>query len=175
MTTIRASIQVALPQAQAFDEFTRGLDRWWPPAGRKPGAPQVFIEPGVGGRWFERGANGADSPWGQVLAWVPPQRVLLTWQIAANGDFDPNLQTELELRFEPLSAKASRVSLVTLEHRHLERYAGAADAQEVTLSSAVGWVGILACYARHCERVRLGPHSETSASTPAPSSEDDDA
>jgi uncharacterized protein YndB with AHSA1/START domain len=133
--------------AQTFHQFTQALDQWWPPAGRGPGAPRAFIEPRVGGRWYERDSKGLVRLWGQVLAWTPPQGLVLAWQVGANGEFDPALRTELEVVIAPVSATAS---LVSLEHRHFEGHGAAAVAQEALLASAVDWVGILERFARHC-------------------------
>ena len=80
MSEVKVSVQVARSIAEAFLEFTLGIDAWWPPAGRGGDAPQVFIEPHVGGRWYERDANRIVCPWGRVLAWEPPHRVMLSWQ-----------------------------------------------------------------------------------------------
>jgi uncharacterized protein YndB with AHSA1/START domain len=85
-----------------------------------------------------------------VLVWTPPHGLVLGWQVGADGEFDPDLHTELELSFVAISAKLTRVSL---EHRHLERYGAAAAQQAAVLSSAVGWVGILEGFARHCSPV----------------------
>jgi uncharacterized protein YndB with AHSA1/START domain len=147
MTKIRATIQVAVPPADAFSHFTQGLDSWWPPTGRAQAAPQVFIECRPSGRWYERDTNGNECVWGRVLTWMPPHGLVLSWQVGADGEFDPDLHTELELSFVAISAKLTRVSL---EHRHLERYGAAALEQAAVLSSAVGWVGILEGFARHC-------------------------
>jgi uncharacterized protein YndB with AHSA1/START domain len=153
MTKIRASIQVAQPPADAFRHFTQGIDRWWPPLGRSKGAPQVFIEGEVGGRWYERAADGREIVWGPVLAWTPPHALVLAWQVGANGDIDAELATEVEVGFVA-AAEGAASTLVTLEHRHLERYGAAAAAQEAALSSAVGWIGILERFAQHCAAER---------------------
>jgi uncharacterized protein YndB with AHSA1/START domain len=154
MTKIRATLQVALPPADAFSHFTAGLDSWWPPTGRAQTAPKVFIECQPGGRWFERDTGGKESVWGRVLTWSPPHGLVLSWQVGANGEFNPELHTELELSFAAISAKLTRVSL---EHRHLERYGAAAAEQAAVLSSAVGWVGILEAFARRCALLADGP------------------
>ena len=136
--------------AQTFQQFTQGLAQCWPPAGRGPDAPRAFIEPHVGGRWYERDAQGQLGLWGQVLAWTPPRGLVLAWQVGANGEFDPALSTEVEVAITPLSSTAS---LVSLEHRHLERFGAVAAAQEALVASATGWVGILERYcAAWCRR-----------------------
>lgn len=146
---IRKTIQVKASQRETFSMFTLRHGQWWPPVGQPQPAPTAFIEPHVGGRWFERDVNQNDYVWGKVLAWNPPRRLLLSWQIGADGEFDPDLHTELELRFIGLAPDAT---LVWLEHRHLERYGHAAESQRAILASDVGWIGILEHFARHCNQ-----------------------
>jgi uncharacterized protein YndB with AHSA1/START domain len=157
MMKIRASLQVAAAPADAFTHFTQGLDQWWPPRGRAHDAPRVFMEPHVGGRWYERDAGGREWVWGQVLAWLPPDSLLLSWQVGADGEVDPALHTEVALSFESMAAGRTRLSI---EHRHLERYGAAAAEQELLFSSAVGWIGILECFARHCSSVTAAPSTQ---------------
>ena len=86
---------------------------------------------GVGGRLYEVTAEG-EQDWGQVLAWEPPHRLLLDWQIG-EGVAAPRSRCT----FEP-EGPGSRV---VLEHRGFdaldatprERYAG-------------GWDVVLATY-----------------------------
>lgn len=118
---------------------------WWP-KGRTVGKnPHVAIiaEPRAGGQWFERDADGEKCHWGKVLAWEPPSRLLLGWQLNANFTFDPDLLTEVELTFTPVEGGGT---LVTLEHRHLERFG--ADAARVAEQLGGGWPGFLANYAQ---------------------------
>jgi hypothetical protein len=82
-----------------------------------------------------------------VLAWTPPRGLVLGWQVGASGALEPELNTEVEVSFV---AAPTTATLVTLEHRLLERYRAAAAAQQAALSSAVGWIGILECFARFC-------------------------
>ena len=105
----------------------------------------IIIEPREGGRWFERGEDGTESDWGHVLAWNPPGRLLIAWQIGANWSYDPALVTEVELTFAPHGDG----TLVTLEHRHLERYGEAAAAHAAQLDG--GWPSLLQGYAAHAD------------------------
>ena len=101
------------------------MGRWWPATHSVGASPlrDVVIEPATGGRWFGRLEDGSEAEWGKVLAWEPPARLLLDWQIGeARG-------TEVEVTFEP-EGPGSRV---VLEHRGFsasdprERYSGGWD------------------------------------------------
>jgi len=138
------SVHVAATPARAFEVFSTGIGRWWIPthsilASKSPQA-SVTIEPRVGGRWYERGEDGSECDWGHVLAWEPPRRLVLAWQLDAQWDFDPALVTEVEVRFD---AEPSGGTTVTLEHRCLERYGAGAESARTGLASEGGWSGLL--------------------------------
>jgi uncharacterized protein YndB with AHSA1/START domain len=103
----------------------------------------AIIEPQVGGRWFERGEDGSECEWGHVLAWEPPARLVLAWQIDSQWRFDPTLLTEVEVRFIP-DGDGTRVEL---EHRNIEHFGNQAEAARVALDSPMGWSGLLESYA----------------------------
>jgi uncharacterized protein YndB with AHSA1/START domain len=69
--------------------------------------------------------SGVECEIGKVLVWDPPSRIVLGWQLTADWKFDPDLITEVEVRFIPESANTTRVEL---EHRNLERFGDRADA-----------------------------------------------
>ena len=101
---VRKSVRVKAAPARAFEIFTAGMKRWWLPAysiNKSSPIADIVVEPRRGGRWFERGQDGSECQWGKVLAWEPPGRLLLTWQITPQWQFDANLVTELEVRFVP--------------------------------------------------------------------------
>ena len=144
---VRRQITVEAPQQTAFDVFTRGMGSWWNPdhsLGDRP-LVDVVVEPRVGGRWFERDAGGAECPWGTVLVWEPPSRVVLGWQLDGEWTFDPDLVTEVELRFVVEGPTTTRVEL---EHRDLERLGDHADPARASLAGEGGWSGLLARFAR---------------------------
>jgi uncharacterized protein YndB with AHSA1/START domain len=100
------------------------------------------VEPHPEGRWYERDAEGVETPWGKVLAWEPPGRALLAWQLNGQWTYDPDLVTELELTFEALPAGGTKV---TLEHRNLERLGPTAALLAEQLGN--GWPGMLRAFA----------------------------
>jgi uncharacterized protein YndB with AHSA1/START domain len=145
--SVRRSILVAATQAHAFAVFTAGFGSWWPLESHHIGlqpARSAVIEPRVGGRWFEQGIDGSECRWGRVLVWEPPARLVLCWQLSAEFRYDPELHTEIEIRF---IAEAERSTRVELEHRGLEAYGEAAQRMRSAFDSENGWAGILQNYA----------------------------
>ncbi|WP_026227890.1 SRPBCC family protein [Hoeflea sp. 108] len=144
-TPVRKSVMVDAPIARAFDVFTAGFGRWWPSTHSIGGSPikTSIIEPRSGGRWYEIGEDGSECDWGEVLAWEPPARVLLAWRIGANWQFDPDLLTEVDVRFTALGDNATRIDL---EHRLLENMGAAGEKAREIFDSEGGWTGILAAY-----------------------------
>ena len=144
---VRKSVVVKAAPARAFRVFTDGIGRWWPASHTIAASPlaSVVIEPRAGGRWFGVGKDGSECEWGRVLAWEPPARLLLAWQIGADWRFDPELVTEVEILFTPQGADATRVDL---EHRLLERMGDKADSTRAAMDSPEGWGAILHLFGR---------------------------
>ncbi|MEO7603166.1 MAG: SRPBCC family protein [Sphingomicrobium sp.] len=143
------TIEVKAPAAKAFDVFAKRMGEWWHKEhsiAKGTTQKDVIIEPRVGGRWYELGADGSEHPWGHVIDYDPPRRLLLAWQLNREFVFDPELVTEVEVRFEPTDAGTS----VQFEHRHLERMGdGAAEALE---GMDGGWAMLLDLFRAEAER-----------------------
>jgi uncharacterized protein YndB with AHSA1/START domain len=147
---VRKSIEVAVGRERAFEVFTARMGRWWPSKKSIGTSPQrdVVLEPRVGGRWFERGEDGAETPWGEVLAYERPARLLLAWRINAQWAYDPNFETEVEVLFREIGPGRTRVEL---EHRKLEAFGDKAEAMRTLFDGADAWVGVLGAYAQEVE------------------------
>jgi uncharacterized protein YndB with AHSA1/START domain len=152
---VRKSVTVAAPPERAFEVFTRRFDAWWPRSHSIGDSPlkMAVLEPRRGGRWYGALENGTEAEWGDVLAWDPPRRVLLSWRIGADWKYDPDLTTEVEVTFTAEGAGTR----VELEHRHLERMGAAADGARAAFDSDGGWGGLLRMFAD------LVSHSEEEA------------
>ena len=147
-STVRRNITVQAPPERAFEAFTAGIGRWWPLDDYKIGAAaatDAVIEPREGGRWFERGEDGSECDWGRVIAWEPPRRVVLAWQIGADWRYDPSLETEVEISFR--ASPDGGGTQVELEHRGLEAYGDRAAEMSGVFGSPGGWSGLLGHYA----------------------------
>ncbi len=148
---VRKQIVVEAPQERAFRVFTENLDSWWP-RGHHIGKAEMksaVLEPRADGRWYEVGVDGSECNWGRVLAWEPPRRVVLSWQISAQWQFDPSLITEVEVTFTPEGPQRTRVDL---EHRHLERFGDSAEGARTSFDSPGGWSGLLGLFAEAAAR-----------------------
>jgi uncharacterized protein YndB with AHSA1/START domain len=135
------------PPEIAWCVFTEEMGTWWPLATHKIGktkAVDALIEPRVGGRWYERGDDGSTCDWGRVLSWEPPSRLVLSWEISADFQHDPNLKTEVEVRFIAEGKDGTRVEL---EHRHLDRYGARRDEVRRIFDSDMGWKALLDAFA----------------------------
>jgi uncharacterized protein YndB with AHSA1/START domain len=150
---IRRSTVVPASRERAFEVFTARMTDWWPSHHHIGGADieQVVIEPRAGGRWYTRHVDGSETSTGVVLAWEPPERLVVTWQISAEWRYDPSLVTTVEVRFEAEAEERTRVSL---EHRDLERYGADAERMRATFEQPGAWTGTLAAYAGALEPVR---------------------
>jgi uncharacterized protein YndB with AHSA1/START domain len=140
---VRQSIVVDAPRERAFTVFTEQMSSWWPMDSHSIAAGPMaaaVVEPREGGRWYERSEDGSETEWGRVLAWDPPERVVLAWQLSAEWKYDPDLHTEIEVRF---TAEDDARTRVELEHRKLEAYAERAEQMRQILGSDDGWGALL--------------------------------
>jgi len=138
---VRKSIRVNASQARAFDVFTSGLGRWWPRdkgIGKLPMKAAV-METGLGGRWYELAEDGTQTNVGRIIAWEPPDRFVMTWDINSQWKPDTTIGSEVEVRFIADGPGATRVEL---EHRKFEQM-GAEAGETMRKSVDGGWPGML--------------------------------
>jgi uncharacterized protein YndB with AHSA1/START domain len=140
---IRKTLTLRAPREKAFRVFTEGFDRWWPRSHTIGQAPlaRAVLECRPGGRWYGVDVEGREDAWGEVLAWEPPERLLLAWRISGKWAYDPAVATEVEVLFAELADGSTRVDF---EHRHLERLGEGAEETAGMLGG--GWPTILDLY-----------------------------
>jgi DNA-binding transcriptional ArsR family regulator len=144
---VAKTVRVNAPLAIAFEVFAE--QSWWPVDTHhlaEPHGSEVILEPFQGGRWYERSADGTQTDWGTVLAWQPPHRMLLSWQVSPSWTYeeDPDRGSQIEVTFTAESAEVTRVDLT---HRHLERYGQQAERMRRILDDKGGEP--LNAFARH--------------------------
>ena len=146
-TALRLSIEVEVGVDRAFEVFTTEFDRIKPREHNMLGEDiaETVLEPRAGGRLYDRGVNGATCDWGSVLAFDPPQRLLLAWHISPYWQIetDPDRASEIEVTFTAIDATRTRVEL---EHRQLDRHGDGWQAARGALEGGDGWPLYLSRY-----------------------------
>jgi uncharacterized protein YndB with AHSA1/START domain len=144
MSIVR-QLTVEAPAERAFRVFTGNMGAWWPREHHIGASPlkECVVEPKVDGRWYEVCEDGSTCDWGKVLAWEPPRRLVLAWQLNAKFEYDPSLITEVEVVFTAIGPRQTRVDF---EHRNLERFGEAAE--RLSKDMGEGWQGILESFAK---------------------------
>ncbi len=142
--SIQKQLVVEAPAERAFRLFTAHMTAWWPKTYHIGASPlkACVIEPHEGGRWYEITEDGQECMWGKVLAWDPPRRLVLAWQLTRAYAYDPDFVTEVEVRFTALSPTRTQVDF---EHRSLERFGEGAPTQRDRMNE--GWGLILTSFA----------------------------
>lgn len=131
LDAIRKEVVVGVPVERAWAMFVERLDEWWPLSTHSYGGERAVTAGLTPERLYERWDDGTERTWGHVLAWEPPRRLLLTWEI---GD---DTGREVEIRFVP-DGDGTRVEL---EHRGWE--ARGAEKRE---GYDGGWTQVLGRY-----------------------------
>jgi uncharacterized protein YndB with AHSA1/START domain len=81
-----------------------------------------------------------------VLAWEPPHRLVFTWQINGQWQFDPDPAhaSEIEVRFIPDGPEQTTVEV---EHRLFDRLVGGPAIHDA-FTGGGGWTALLDGYAK---------------------------
>ena len=119
LDAIRESLIVRADPGQAFAVFTEGMGTWWPVesysravselAHEKVEVARLEFRPRMGGAIIEHLRDGRTLPWGQVIEWRLPHRVVIAWKPHS----EPEPPTEVDVTFRAHNGG----TLVELEHR----------------------------------------------------------
>jgi hypothetical protein len=142
---LRLSFDVACSAEHAFEVWTSGIGAWWPADHTVTGQAglSVVLQGGVGGRIYERTAEGTEHDWGEVTVWDPPVQLNYLWHLRR----DRADATEVEIRFVPRGVAVTRVEI---EHRGWERLGRAA--QQWRDQNQAGWQSLLPHYLAAAEK-----------------------
>ena len=136
---VRKTITVDCLVEEAFRIFTTDAMSWWPIDAHSihgDEVKEIVFEEHEGGEIYELTAGGNKAHWASVLAWEPPNRLVLAWNILERE----TIPTEVEVRFTP-DGDTTRVDL---EHRGWE---AVADDREATRDNYdTGWDHVLGSY-----------------------------
>jgi uncharacterized protein YndB with AHSA1/START domain len=139
-TSIGHEVVVEAPIERAFSVFTEGFGSFKPPEHNMLGVEiaETVFEPRVGGDVYDRGVDGSVCRWARVLAYEPPNRVVISWDISPQWQIETTLEktSEVEVRFIPETPERTRVEL---EHRKLDRHGDGWEAVREGVDNEGGW------------------------------------
>lgn len=139
-TVVRHEVEVDLTADRAFALFTEQFDKIKPREHNMLGVPIVesIFEPRVGGTVYDRGEDGSTCHWARVLAFEPPTRFMISWDITPRWEIetDPERCSEVEVTFVSEAEKRTRV---VLEHRNLDRHGDGWESERDGVREANGW------------------------------------
>ena len=154
-TSVHASIVVDAPIERAFQVFTQDFGRFKPAEHNMLGVEiaETVFEPRVGGHLYDRGVDGSECRWARVLAYEPPHRVVLSWDVSPQWqvEADPAKTSEWEVRFV---AETSQRTRVEIEHRNLDRHGGGWEGVRDGVGGDQGWPLYLSRYAAVVEEMK---------------------
>jgi uncharacterized protein YndB with AHSA1/START domain len=147
-TSVQQTIVVDAPLARAFSVFTEGIGTWFPREYNLLDTEIVerVFEPHVGGQVYDRGTDGRECRWARVLAYEPPNRVVISWDISPQWQIetDPEKTSEVEVRFTAEGPERTRLEL---EHRHIDRHGEGWEQTREAVGGDGGWPGCLRSFA----------------------------
>jgi uncharacterized protein YndB with AHSA1/START domain len=147
-TTVRHAVVVEAPIDKAFKVFTEDFGRFKPPEHNMLGVEiaETVFEARVGGSLYDRGVDGSECRWARVLAYEPPTRVVLSWDISPYWQVEADLEhtSEFEVRFIAETTDRTRVEL---EHRNLDRHGDGWEGVRDGVEGDQGWPLYLQRYA----------------------------
>jgi uncharacterized protein YndB with AHSA1/START domain len=139
-TAVRTSIVVDAPIERAFSVFTEDFGSFKPPEHNMLGVElaETVFEPREGGHLYDRGVDGSECRWARVLAYEPPNRVVISWDISPQWQIETDLSrtSEVEVRFLVEGPERTRVEL---EHRNLDRHGAGWEGMRAAVDSEGGW------------------------------------
>jgi uncharacterized protein YndB with AHSA1/START domain len=139
-TSIRHEIVVAAPIERAFSVFTNGFGSFKPREHNMLAVEiaETIFETREGGHVYDRGVDGSECHWARVLAYEPPDRVVISWDINPRWQIetDPEKTSEVDVRFFSEAPDRTRV---VLEHRNLDRHGDGWEAVRGGVDSEAGW------------------------------------
>lgn len=158
-TAVRSWVEVGAPVDRAFRVFTEQIGTWWDPTHHllEGELAEMVFEPFAGGNVYDRGVDGSECRWAHVLAYEPPHRFVISWDVNPHWklETDAARTSEVEVRFTEHGP--DRV-LVELEHRHLERHGEGWQQMRDTVASPGGWPAGMRAFA---ERLEIGAATYT--------------
>ena len=135
-SSLKMSFEVACSAEHAFRTWTAEIGTWWPSDHTVTGEAdlRIVIQGRVGGRIYERTADGVEHDWGEVTVWGPPRN----WAICGTCAKTARMLLRSTSALSPWAPTRTRVQI---EHSGWERLG--AVGEERRAKNLVGWETLL--------------------------------
>jgi uncharacterized protein YndB with AHSA1/START domain len=99
---------------------------------------ETVFELAEGGSVYDKGVDGSECRWARVLAYEPPNRVVISWDISPQWQIETDHEqtSEVDVRF---IAEAPNRTRVELEHRNLDRHGDGWETVREGVDGDAGW------------------------------------
>jgi hypothetical protein len=132
---LRVALDLDCSPAHAFTTWTERFSAWWPKGHSVSGDPAaVVLEPRLGGRIYERTADGGEIDWGAITGWDPPNELSYRWHLRRTAEE----ATDVSIRFVAASSGGTRLEITQTGWERL-----GADAARWRDANQGGWDGLL--------------------------------
>jgi len=139
-SSVHTQIVVDAPVERAFQVFTEDFGAFKPSEHNllSVDIAETIFEPYVGGQLYDRGVDGSECRWARVLAYEPPKRLVISWDISPHWQIetDTDKTSEVEVRFIAETPERTRVEL---EHRNLDRHGQGWEGVRAGVEGDQGW------------------------------------
>jgi uncharacterized protein YndB with AHSA1/START domain len=139
-TSIRHEVVVEAPIERAFSVFTKAFGSFKPPEHNMLGVDiaETVFELTEGGSVYDKGVDGSECHWARVLAYDPPNRVVISWDIGPQWQIETDhaKTSEVDVQF---IAEAPDRTRVELEHRNIDRHGDGWEAVREGVDANDGW------------------------------------
>jgi len=142
-TAVHREVTVDASPEAAFDVFVNHFDTWWPRSHTIAAAEmaEAVIEPRLGGRFYERGVDGSQAVWGEVLTYEEPDAITLSWHVGGDWQLE-SAMSEIQVTFR----RDGDQTKVAVTHDHLERHTAADALRGAVGGEEGGWNDLLRLY-----------------------------
>jgi hypothetical protein len=139
---LRLTFDVRCSREHAFRVWTVNIAQWWPADHTVSGRPaDIVVEGLVGGRIFERTANGLIHEWGEVTTWDPPRHLGYLWYLRQ----DRTDASQVDIIFTEHDTHSTRIEI---EHHGWDRLG--AKGPDRRRANEAGWRGLLPHFIEAC-------------------------
>ena len=153
MGRISKKTEVSLNVRETFNKFVVELNDWWPSeyTWSQNVQHEILIDLRKDGLCSEIGPFGYRCDWGRVTDFEENTFIEMKWQIGPHREPVPNPDKASDLLIE--FSEGDEGTLIVLQHFNFGNYGNGSEDYRNSMDSDQGWLYILDCFKKFCERI----------------------